>query len=234
MLEVTNLSTSYGPVQALWDVSFSVGEGEIVVLLGSNGAGKTTALKTIQGLVRPSSGEVRFLGNHLQGLPSHRRVAQGLSLVPEDRLLFPHMTVLENLELGAYPKHAREGRNATLNWIYELFPRLLSRLSQKVGTLSGGEQQMVAIGRALMSKPKLLMLDEPSLGLAPLVVAELFRIIKVINSEGISILLVEQNVTHSLALAGRAYILETGRVMRQGKGKDLLKDPEIRKAYLGM
>lgn len=233
MLEIAGVSASYGPIRVLWDVSFRVERGEIVVLLGSNGAGKTTALKVIQGLIRPTSGELRFLGKQIHLLPAHQIVSQGLCLVPEDRLLFPYMTVLENLELGAYPRHARDGREKTLDWIYELFPRLKDRAGKKVITLSGGEQQMVAIGRALMAKPKLLMLDEPSLGLAPLVVRELFRTIESINKEGISILLVEQNVKHSLRLAHRAYIMETGRIVREGEGENFLEDPQIRAAYLG-
>jgi len=234
MLEVRNLNVAYGLIQVLWDVSFRVEEGEIVALLGSNGAGKTTTLKTVQGLIRPKSGEVIFQGKKVHDLPSHKTVAQGLCLVPEDRLLFPHMTVIENLELGAYPPHLRKGRHETLAWIHKLFPRLSKRSTQKVGTLSGGEQQMVAIGRALMAKPRLLMLDEPSLGLAPLIVAELFRVIKEINSEGISILLVEQNVSHTLGLADRAYVLETGRIIREGTGTELLEDNRIRTAYLGI
>ncbi len=234
MLDVVNLNVSYGPLHVLWDVSLTVKEREIVALLGSNGAGKTTTLKTIQGLLRPSSGQVHFMGESVHQLASHQVVARGLSLVPEDRLLFPEMTVLDNLELGAFPAGARQKRQDTLDWVYQLFPPVFHRAKQKVKTLSGGEQQMVAIGRALMAKPKLLLLDEPSLGLAPLVVAELFRTVKQINRQGISVLLVEQNVKKSLELAHRAYVLETGKVIQDGPARDLLNDPRVREAYLGV
>ena len=234
MLDVVNLNVSYGPLHVLWDVSLTVKEGEIVALLGSNGAGKTTTLKTIQGLLRPSSGQVRFMGESVHQLALHHVVARGLCLVPEDRMLFPEMTVFDNLELGAFPAGARQERQDTLDWVYQLFPPVSRCAKQKVKTLSGGEQQMVAIGRALMAKPKLLLLDEPSLGLAPLVVAELFRTVKQINSQGISVLLVEQNVKKSLELAHRAYVLETGKVSQEGPGRDLLNDPRVREAYLGL
>ncbi|MCA1959520.1 MAG: ABC transporter ATP-binding protein [Desulfomonile sp.] len=234
MLEVESINVAYGAVQVLWDVSFTVGKGEIVALLGSNGAGKTTALRTIQGLIRPLSGKVQFQGRDARRLGSHDLVATGLSMVPEARLLFPYMTVLENVELGAYPRNVRNGRQERLRRVYDLFPRLRDRARQKVHTLSGGEQQMVAIGRALMARPALLMLDEPSLGLAPLVVAELFRVIRLINEEGISILLVEQNVVKSLQIAHRAYVLENGRIVRTGPATELLGDPQIRASYLGM
>ena len=234
MLEMAGVSAFYGSIQALWDVSFRVREGEIVTLLGSNGAGKSTAINVAQGLIRPASGEVRFLGEMIQRLSPHQVVERGLCLVPEERHLFPHMSVLENLELGAYPRKARIVRKQTLQWIFELFPILHNRKKQKTHTLSGGEQQMVAIGRGLMAKPSLLMMDEPSLGLAPLLVAELFRTISEINVHGLSILLVEQNAQHALALASRAYVMETGKVTREGSGKELLADPTIRSAYLGM
>ena len=234
MLEMAGVSAFYGSIQALWDVSFRVREGEIVTLLGSNGAGKSTAINVAQGLIRPASGEVRFLGEIIQRLSPHQVVERGLCLVPEERHLFPHMSVLENLELGAYPRKARIVRKQTLQWIFELFPILHNRKRQKTHTLSGGEQQMVAIGRGLMAKPSLLMMDEPSLGLAPLLVAELFRTISEINVHGLSILLVEQNAQHALALASRAYVMETGKVTREGSGKELLADPTIRSAYLGM
>ena len=234
MLEMAGVSAFYGSIQALWDVSFRVREGEIVTLLGSNGAGKSTAINVAQGLIRPASGEVRFLGEIIQRLSPHQVVERGLCLVPEERHLFPHMSVLENLELGAYPRKARIVRKQTLQWIFELFPILHNRKRQKTHTLSGGEQQMVAIGRGLMAKPSLLMMDEPSLGLAPLLVAELFRTISEINVHGLSILLVEQNAQHALALADRAYVMETGKVTREGSGKELLADPTIRSAYLGM
>ena len=234
MIEVVEINVFYGPVQALWDLSFEIRAGEIVTLLGSNGAGKSTAIKIVQGLIHPASGEVRFLGKTIQRKRPHDIVARGLCLVPEERHLFPFMSVLENLELGAYPRRARRIREQTLQWIYELFPVLKGRRQQKVHTLSGGEQQMVAIGRALMASPKLLMMDEPSQGLAPLLVRELFGIISKINEEGISILLVEQNAQRALRLAHRAYVLENGRITREGPGKELLGDPYIRSAYLGM
>lgn len=234
MLEVEGINVAYGAVRVLWDVSFGVEKGEIVALLGSNGAGKTTALRTIQGLVKPLSGMVRFQDQDARRLRSHELVAAGLSMVPEARLLFPYMSVLENVELGAYPRSVRNGRQERLRRIYDLFPRLKDRARQKVHTLSGGEQQMVAIGRALMAKPLLLMLDEPSLGLAPIVVAELFRIIPRINQEGISILLVEQNVTRSLQVASRAYVLENGCIVRTGPASELLQDSQVRASYLGM
>ena len=234
MLKVVAINVFYGPVQALWDVSFEIQAGKIVTLLGSNGAGKSTTIKMAQGLIRPASGEVQFLGKIVHRQSPHNVVAQRLCLVPEERHLFPFMSVLENLELGAYPRKARRIRERTLEWIYELFPTLKGRSQQKVYTLSGGEQQMVAIGRGLMSNPRLLMMDEPSQGLAPLLVAELFRVISKINEEGISILLVEQNAQHALRLAHLAYVLENGRVTREGLGKELLGDPYIRSAYLGM
>jgi branched-chain amino acid transport system ATP-binding protein len=234
VLDVVNLNVCYGPLHVLWDVSLTVAEGEIVALLGSNGAGKTTTLKTIQGLLHPSSGQVRFMGESVHNRELHRVVGSGLCLVPEDRLLFPEMTVLDNLELGAFPTGARRERQDTLDWVYQLFPAVFRHAKQKVKTLSGGEQQMVAIGRALMGKPKLLLLDEPSLGLAPLVVAELFRTVKQINRQGISVLLVEQNVKKSLELAHRAYVLETGKIIQEGPGAELLHDPRVREAYLGV
>lgn len=234
MLEVAGISVFYGSIQALWDVSFEVREGEIVTLLGSNGAGKSTAIKVSQGLIRPASGEVRFHGEIVGRLSPHEVVDQGLCLVPEERHLFPHMSILENLELGAYPHRARVLREETLQWIFALFPILQKRRRQKAHTLSGGEQQMLAIGRGLMAKPVLLMMDEPSLGLAPLLVAELFKTISEINLHGLSILLVEQNAQRALRLAQRAYVLENGRITREGLGKELLGDPYIRSAYLGM
>ena len=234
MLEVEDISVFYGSIQALWDVSFEVREGEIVTLLGSNGAGKSTAIKVSQGLIRPASGEVRFHGEIVGRLSPHEVVDQGLCLVPEERHLFPHMSILENLELGAYPHRARVLREETLQWIFALFPILQKRRRQNAHTLSGGEQQMLAIGRGLMAKPVLLMMDEPSLGLAPLLVAELFKTISEINLHGLSILLVEQNAQRALRLAQRAYVLENGRITREGLGKELLGDPYIRSAYLGM
>ena len=195
---------------------------------------KSTAIRVAQGLIRPTSGEARFQGEVIGRLRPHQVVERGLCLVPEERHLFPHMSVLENLELGAYPSRARAVRHQTLEWILDLFPNLRNRKKQRTHTLSGGEQQMVAIGRGLMAKPSLLTLDEPSLGLAPLIVAELFRTIFEINHHGVSILLVEQNATHALNLANRAYVMETGRITREGSGKELMSDASIRAAYLGM
>lgn len=234
MLEITGLAVAYHHLQVLWEVSLTVQQGNLVALIGSNGAGKTTTLKTALGLIVPLRGEVRFMGENVHRKKIHHVVAAGLSLVPEERLLFPEMTVLENLELGAFSPEPRRQRADTLDWVYDLFPRLRNRKKQKAGTLSGGEQQMLAIGRALMAKPKLLMLDEPSLGLAPVVVGELFHTIEKINRQGISMLLVEQNVQISLELAHKAFVMENGRVISTGTGRELLKDPNIREAYLGM
>lgn len=234
MLEVASISVFYGSIQALWDVTFEVREGEIVTLLGSNGAGKSTAIKTSQGLIRPASGQVRFKDEAVGDLRAHEVVDRGLCLVPEERRLFPQMSIMENLELGAYPRRARVFRKQSLEWIFSLFPVLEKRRQQKAHTLSGGEQQMLAIGRGLMAKPVLLMMDEPSLGLAPLLVSELFKTIFEINLQGLAILLVEQNAEHALRLARRAYVMETGRVTREGLGRELLEDPYVRSAYLGM
>ncbi len=234
LLEVGNVDVFYGRLQALWDVSFEVREGEIASLLGSNGAGKSTAIKMVMGLVRPASGGVRFQGRPIHRLGPHRLVARGLCMVPEEKHLFPYLTVLENLELGAYPKKARRNRARTLQWIYELFPVLEIRRRQMAHTLSGGEQQMLAIGRGLMANPTLIMMDEPSQGLAPVLVDELFRTLRGINARGVSILLVEQNAHHAPRLAHRAYVMENGRIIRQGRAKELLNDPMIRSAYLGM
>jgi len=234
MLEVDGIDVFYGLLQALWNVSFEVQEGEIVTLLGSNGAGKTTALKTVQGLLRATSGEIRFMDNSINSLGSHNIVKLGVCLVAEERLLFPHMSVLENLELGAYSQEARVVRKQTLQWIYDLFPVLKGRSKQKAHTLSGGEQQMVAIGRGLMAKPKLLMLDEPSLGLPPLFVGQLFKAIKTINKQGMSILLAEQNVSISLRIAKKSYIIENGRISLKGEAADLLQNEYVKKAYLGL
>jgi len=234
MLEVAGINVFYGLSQALWNVSFEVQEGEIVALLGSNGAGKTTAIKTAQGLLRAASGEIRFMDNIINRLGSHTIVKLGLCLVTEERLLFPHMTVVENLELGAYSREARVVRKQTLQWIYDIFPVLKGRSQQKAHTLSGGEQQMVAIGRGLMAKPKLLMLDEPSLGLAPLLVRELFKAIKTINKQDVSILLAEQNVRISLRIAKKSYVFENGRISLKGDAADLLQNEYVKKVYLGL
>jgi branched-chain amino acid transport system ATP-binding protein len=234
MLMVEHLSVLYGDVQALWDVTLEVNEGEIVTLIGSNGAGKTTTLNTVSGLIRPRQGEIHFAGQALHREPPQRIVEAGLIHIAEGRELFPHMSVLENLELGAFPPRARRHRRQTLAYVMELFPRLRERQYQLAGTLSGGEQQMVAIGRGLMARPRLLMLDEPSLGLAPLLVAELFDCIRRINADQVTILLVEQNVHQALDIAHRAYVLENGRTVRTGTTATLLADNTIQEAYLGL
>jgi len=234
MLEVQQLQVFYGDVQALWDVSFAVQPGEIVTLVGSNGAGKTTTLKTISGLLRPAAGHVRLEGQDVAALAPHEIVARGIAQIPEGRRLWPHMTVLENLELGAYTAEARRRKDETLAWAFTLFPRLRERQAQLAGTLSGGEQQMVAIARGLMSRPRLLMLDEPSLGLAPLLVEEVFRIVREINGQGVTVLLVEQNLRQALEVAHWAYVLETGRVTLSGPSRDVLANAHIRAAYLGL
>lgn len=234
MLTVDHLSVFYGDVQALWDVSLDVQQGEIVTLIGSNGAGKTTTLNTLSGLLRAPHGRITFQDRNLQREPPQRIVEAGLVQIAEGRELFPAMTVLENLELGAFAKRARHQRRQSLEYVMTLFPRLRERRHQLAGTLSGGEQQMVAIGRGLMARPLLLMLDEPSLGLAPILVAELFACIRRINADNVTILLVEQNVHQALEIAHRAYVLENGRTTRSGRAADLLADATIRSAYLGV
>jgi len=234
MLEVNGINVFYGDIQALWDVSFEVGEGELVVIVGSNGAGKTTTLKTISGLMHPEGGSISFLGQRIDQASPHRIVEMGIAHIPEGRGLFPYMTVLENLEMGAYTRRAREKKDESLEWVYQLFPILAERRGQLAGTLSGGEQQMLAIGRGLMSRPRLLMLDEPSLGLAPMLVLDVFETVKQINEQGVTVMLVEQNVRHALELADRAYVLENGRTTLQGTGKELLENDYVKEAYLGM
>ena len=233
MLDVKNIDVYYGDAQALWDVSFSVNQGEIVTLVGSNGAGKSTTLKAISGLVPPSSGEIRLEGKRIDRSPAHSIVEMGIAQIPEGRRLWPGLSVQENLELGAYIPAARAVRGETMDWVFQLFPLLRERRSQLAGTLSGGEQQMLAIGRGLLSRPKLLILDEPSLGLAPLLVDEVFETIQKINGEGMTILLVEQNVNVALAISNRGYVLETGRIVISGSGKELLADEHVKTAYLG-
>ncbi len=233
LLELKNITARYGDVQVLWDITFAVRKGEIATLVGANGAGKTTSLKTISGVVRASGGEIIFDGESIERLSSHQIAARGIAHVPEGRRLFPMMSVRENLELGAISKEAKRLRATSLDKIFALFPKLKEREQQLCGTLSGGEQQMVAIGRGLMARPRLLMFDEPSLGLAPIIVREMFEIIRSINEEGITILLVEQNVQQSLKISNRAYVLENGRVTIEGAGKDLLDDERVRAAYLG-
>lgn len=233
LLELKEMTARYGDAQVLWGVTLAVRQGEIATLVGANGAGKTTTLKTVSGVVRAVAGEIIFDGENIEGLASHEIAARGIAHVPEGRRLFPLMTVRENLELGAISPQARSRRAESLERVFALFPRVREREQQSAGTLSGGEQQMVAIGRGLMACPRLLMLDEPSLGLAPIVVKEMFEIIKNINDEGITVLLVEQNVQQSLKLADRAYVLENGRVALEGAGGDLLDDERVRAAYLG-
>ncbi|NJM40213.1 MAG: ABC transporter ATP-binding protein, partial [Anaerolineae bacterium] len=237
MLDVRNLGVAYGDVRAVWDISLRVDAGEIVVLIGSNGAGKTTTLRTLAGLQAPAAGSVHFHGTalHTPGrfTRAHRLVEQGIVLVHEGRRLFGSMSVLDNLLLGAYTRRARAQRDQTLKQVYEMFPRLAERQKQRAATMSGGEQQMLAIGRAMMGLPKLLLLDEPSLGLAPLVVKNIFEVIAELNRQGITILLVEQNAKRALALAQRAYIIEQGRVVGEGSGSALLNDPQVQQAYLG-
>ena len=234
LLDVAAIVAAYGEVRALWDVSLRVDEGEVVTLLGANGAGKTTTMRVLSGLLRPLSGSVTFAGRGIHRLAPPRIVQAGLVQIPEGRRLWPRMTVLENLELGAYAPHLRARRHETLEWVFSLFPRLAERRRQLAGTLSGGEQQMLAIGRGLMSRPRLLMLDEPSLGLAPILVREVFTIIGQINARGVTVLLVEQNVRQALEIAHRGYVLETGRIVRSGSARDLLEDPEIKRVYLGL
>lgn len=234
MLEVENINVFYGDAQALWNVSFMVDQREIVTLVGSNGAGKSTTLKAVSGLVPPASGEIRLEGKRIDHVPAHRIVEMGIAQIPEGRRLWPGLTVRENLELGAYTKVARAVRVETMEWVFKLFPRLEERLGQLAGTLSGGEQQMLAIGRGLLSKPKLLILDEPSLGLAPFLVDNVFENIQKINREGVTILLIEQNVNYALVFSNRGYVLENGRIVLSGSGKDLLSDDHVKAAYLGL
>jgi len=234
MLHAEALEVAYGNVQALWGVSFDVNAGEIVALVGANGAGKTTTLKTISGLLRPRAGEILLDGERLHLLSTMEIVARGVVQVPEGRKLFPEMTVLDNLLLGAFGRAARPRQTERLAEVFQVFPRLRERRRQVAGTLSGGEQQMVAIGRGLMAGPKILMLDEPSLGLAPIMVEEMFRVIEEINRAGVTVLLVEQNTEHALAIAHRGFVLESGRLVLSGTGRELLANAQVRQAYLGM
>ena len=233
MLKVEKLSVHYGMIQAVRDVSFEVNEGEVVSLIGANGAGKTTILRTLSGLVRPSAGKIEFLGKEIQKLPAQKIVAGGLSQVPEGRHVFPGLTVMENLEMGAFLKKNREENQANLKKVFSRFPRLEERKNQDAATLSGGEQQMLAMGRALMSTPKLLLLDEPSMGLAPIFIQEIFDIIQDIQKQGTTVLLIEQNANKALAISDRGYVLETGKIVLSGTGKELAASDEVRKAYLG-
>ena len=232
ILKVDNINVYYGAIHAIKGISFHVDEGEVVTLIGANGAGKSTTLNTISGLLRSKTGSVEFMGKSLNRTPAHKIVAQGLALVPEGRRVFLQMTVQENLEMGAFTQK-NSGVAADLEMVYEQFPRLKERFKQTAGTLSGGEQQMLAMGRALMSHPKLLMLDEPSMGLAPILVEQIFEIIQNLHKAGTTILLVEQNAQAALSVADRGYVLETGKIVTTGSGKELLSSPEIKKAYLG-
>ncbi|MCC6131469.1 MAG: ABC transporter ATP-binding protein [Acidobacteria bacterium] len=234
MLEISGIDVAYGDVQVLWDVSLEVKKGEVVALIGANGAGKSTTLLTISSLVKPRKGSVVFEGIPLHTRPPHEIITLGISHVPEGRRLFPEMTVKENLLLGALTPEAKKTRAEMLEHAFTLFPRLKERAKQAAGTMSGGEQQMCAIARGLMSKPRLLMLDEPSLGLSPLLVSDIFRVIEDVHKQGVTVLLVEQNVFKSLGVADRAYVLENGRVVLTGAGKDLLNDEHVKKAYLGL
>ncbi len=233
MLKIENLVVSYGPINALKGISLSVEQGEIVTLIGSNGAGKSTTLSAITGLVRAQSGSIRFMGEDITRAAPHRIISRGISISPEGREVFPALTVQENLRLGAYSRKDKEGINAAYDRVYQLFPRLKERMGQTAGTLSGGEQQMLAIGRALMSEPKLLLLDEPSMGLAPNLVLMIFDLIESINKQGTTILLIEQNANMALSVADRAYVLETGTIAIEGEARALLQDDRVRSAYLG-
>ena len=234
MLKVNGINVFYGDLQVLWDVSFEVKEKEILVLVGANGAGKSTTLKTISSLLTPISGTIEFNGVRLDHLPPNKIIEQGIVHVPEGRRLFPDMSVEENLIMGSLFGESKTKRNETMEYVYSLFPRLKERRKQMAGTLSGGEQQMLAVGRGLMSRPKLMMFDEPSLGLAPILVQNIFDLIKKINQEGVTILLVEQNVTQTLALCDRAYVLENGRNVLEGTGEELMANDHVRAVYLGI
>ena len=233
MLKVENLVVSYGGIEALKGISLNVPEGKIITLIGANGAGKSTLLRTIIGLVKPESGKIFYNEKEITALNSQKIVTTGITLVPEGRRVFSNLTVLENLKIGAYMRNDKAEIEKDIEWIYRLFPRLKERNWQLAGTLSGGEQQMLAVGRALMCRPKLIMMDEPSLGLAPLVIKDIFRIIQEINAKGMTILLIEQNANMALKIADWAYVLETGRITMEGTGKELLENPQIREAYLG-
>ena len=233
MLNVDNVVSAYGNIQALKGISLHVEEGKIVTLIGANGAGKTTLLKTVSGLIQPLQGSIRFEGKEVAKLPPHEIVKRGISMVPEGRRVFPRMTVLENLEMGAYLSKNRKTFNETLEEVFRLFPKLKERVRQISGTLSGGEQQMLAIGRALMSTPRLMLLDEPSMGLAPIIVEEIFDIIRNINQKGTTILLVEQNAHMALSIAHTGYVIETGLMVLHDEAKSLLENDQVKKAYLG-
>ncbi|WP_158863670.1 ABC transporter ATP-binding protein [Leifsonia sp. AG29] len=234
LLELKNIRVAYGRIEAIHDMSFTVEEGEIVSLIGANGAGKSTTMKTISGILNPSAGHILFDGEDITKMKAHIRVVRGISQAPEGRGIFPGMTVLENLDMGAFGRKDRSNMSEDFDRVFSLFPRLAERKTQVGGTMSGGEQQMLAIGRALMSKPRLLLLDEPSMGLAPQFIRQIFSIITEINQQGTTVLLVEQNANQALARAHRAFVLETGNITRSGTGRELLADPAIKEAYLGV
>ena len=233
MLEIKDLEVYYGMIQAIKGISFEVNEGEVIALIGANGAGKTTILHTISGLIAPKKGSITFEGQEITKIPAHKIVENGLAQVPEGRRVFPSLSVLQNLKLGAYTRKDKKEIDDTLKMIYERFPRLEERKNQPAGTLSGGEQQMLAMGRALMSKPRIILMDEPSMGLSPIFVNEIFDIIKQVSASGTTVLLVEQNAKKALSIADRAYVLETGKITMSGKASDLLNDEAVQKAYLG-
>lgn len=233
MLKIDDLVVAYGGIEALKGISLEVEEGKIITLIGANGAGKSTTLRTIMGLVKPKQGTINYMGKNLLEMKTQNLVSQGITLVPEGRRIFPNLSVLENLKIGAFARNDEKGIKEDMDWVYELFPILKERSWQVAGTLSGGEQQMLAVGRALMSRPKLMMMDEPSLGLAPLIVKDIFSIIKEVNKQGVTILLIEQNANAALHIADFGYVMETGRIIIKGTGLELLDNPEVRKAYLG-
>ena len=234
MLEVQNIDVFYGDLQVLWDVSFTVEEGEIVALVGANGSGKSTTLKAISGLLNPANGSISFLDQRLDQIPANKIIEHGVAHVPEGRRLFPEMTVRENLIMGSLAPQAKLKREETMEWVFGLFPRLREREKQMAGTLSGGEQQMLAVGRGLMALPRMIMFDEPSLGLAPILVAEIFKIIKRIKKEGVTVLITEQNTKQTLEISDRGYVLENGRVVLSGTGQELLTNEHVKEAYLGI
>lgn len=232
LLQVDNIEVYYGVIKALKGISFEVNKGEIVALIGANGAGKTTILHTVTGLLKPKTGKITFKGNDITKVPAHKIVTMGMAHVPEGRRIFSQLSVLDNIKLGAFTRKDKDEIEETLNYVYERFPRLKERKNQIAGTLSGGEQQMLAMGRALMSKPEFVLMDEPSMGLSPLLVSEIFEIIKAINENGTTVLLVEQNAKKALSIADRAYVLETGNIVLSGDAKDLMNDESVKKAYL--
>jgi branched-chain amino acid transport system ATP-binding protein len=234
MLKVNKIDVAYGDVQVLWDVTFEVKEREILVLVGANGAGKSTTLRTISGLLRPSKGNIEFKGTRLDQIPDYKIIECGIAHVPEGRRLFPEMSVEENLIMGSLKPQAKAKRQGTMKWVFELFPILEERRKQQARTLSGGEQQMCAVGRGLMALPQLMLFDEPSLGLAPILVQDIFHIVERINQEGVTVLLVEQNVKQTLSICNRAYVLENGRIVLTGTGRELLTNPHVKEAYLGI